>query len=161
MVDRRNRLGHWEGDAVVGKGSLECLVTLVDRKSDYLLSARSKIRKAERVGRKIVDLMKNLPAKLRKTMTLDNGKEFTDHERVRAKLGLNVYFARPYYSWERGTNENTNGLIRQFIPKGQNIRDVSRNVLRRFVDQFNHRPRKRLGHRTPAEVFESKIVYCN
>ena len=146
---------------MVGKGSRECLATLVDRKSGYLLSARSKTRKADRIGRKIIDMMKELPAKFRKTMTLDNGKEFAEHERIGTKLGLDVYFARPYSSWERGTNEFTNGLLRQFIPKDTNIRDVSHHDLRRFVDQINHRPRKRLGYRTPAEVFESQNVCCN
>ena len=161
VVDRRNRLGDWEGDTVVGRGSRECLVTLVDRKSGFLRSGRSKTRTADRVGTKIIGLMKDLPGELRKTMTLDNGKEFAEHERVSSRLDLDVYFAHPYCSWERGTNENTNGLLRQFIPKGKDIREVSHQELRHYVDLLNHRPRKRLGYRTPAEVLNLQKYGCN
>jgi len=154
VVDARRRHGDWEGDTIVGAKQSGAIVTLVERKSGYLLTAPSCDRKARRVADKIEARLHTLPAKLRRTMTFDNGKEFAEHERLHERLGLNVYFAQPYCSWQRGTNENTNGLLRQFLPKGTDLRAVSWQELKHYTQRINDRPRKRLGYRTPAEVFE-------
>jgi transposase, IS30 family len=160
VVDRRKRLGDWEGDTVLGKVRSGCVVTLVERRSGFLLTAKAQDRQAPRVGRKIVDLMKQLPTSKRKTLTLDNGKEFAEHERVAHKLDVNIYFAQPYCSWQRGTNENTNGLLRQFVPKSTDLRQISHQELKRYNELLNDRPRKRLGFRTPREVFDADKICC-
>jgi transposase, IS30 family len=158
VVDRRQRYGDWEGDTVVGAGHSGAVVTLVERKSGYLLSAKSCDRKARRVARKIASRLEKLPPRLRRTATLDNGKEFAEHEYLTRRLGLAVYFAQPYCSWQRGTNENTNGLLRQFLPKGTDLRSVSWQELEYYTHLINDRPRKRLGYRTPAETLEPLIA---
>jgi len=118
VVDRRSRYGDWEGDTIVGARRSGAMVTLVERKSGYLLTAKSCDRQARRVADKIVSRLGKLPQALRRSATFDNGKEFAAHARMTRKLALPIYFAKPYCSWQRGTNENTNGLLRQFIPKG-------------------------------------------
>lgn len=158
VVNQRRRYGDWEGDTVVGAQRSGAIITLVERKSGYLLTAKSCDRKARRVARKIADRLAGLPPKLRRTATFDNGKEFAAHERLTKRLGVQVYFARPYCSWERGTNENTNGLLRQFVPKGTDLRDVSWQELQYYTRLINDRPRKRLGYRTPAEVFQPRVA---
>lgn len=151
-ANERRRYGDWEGDTVVGAGRSGVIVTLVERKSGYLLTAKSCDRQARRVAQKIVTRLGAWPSTLRRSATFDNGKEFAAHQRVSSHLGMPVYFAQPYCSWQRGTNENTNGLLRQFIPKGVDFRQVSWQELARYTQQLNDRPRKRLDYRTPAEV---------
>jgi IS30 family transposase len=158
VVERRKRYGDWEGDTVVGAGRSGAIVTLVERKSGYLLTAKSCDRQARRTARKIETRLKSLPAQLRRTATFDNGKEFAEHESLTRRLDLDVYFADPYCSWQRGTNENTNGLLRQFVPKGTDFRGVSWQDLKHYTKLINDRPRKRLGYRTPAEVFEPLVA---
>lgn len=158
VVDARRRYGDWEGDTVVGARQSGAIVTLVERKSGYLITAKSCDRKARRVARKIESRLRRLPARLRRTATFDNGKEFADHERMSDRLGLSVYFAEPYCSWQRGTNEHTNGLLRQFLPKGTDLRTLSWQELEHYTQLINDRPRKRLGYRTPAEVFEPLVA---
>lgn len=158
IVDQRRRYGDWEGDTVVGARQSGAVITLVERKSGYLLTAKSCDRKARRVASKIKLRLENLPARLRRTVTFDNGKEFADHERLTQQLDLSVYFAKPYCSWQRGTNEHTNGLLRQFLPKGTDLKTVSWQELRRYTNLLNDRPRKRLGYRTPAEVLEPLVA---
>jgi len=153
VVDRRGRYGDWEGDTIVGARQSGAVVTLVDRKSGYLLTAKSCDRKSRRIAKKIEARLRPLPPRLRRTATFDNGKEFADHARLQRRLGLNVYFAEPYCSWQRGTNEHTNGLLRQFIPKGTDLLRLSWQELERYTTLINNRPRKRLGYRSPAEVF--------
>ena len=116
------------------------------------------VSRARRVARKIAARLEPLPPRLRRTATFDNGKEFAGHEYLAGRLGLNVYFAQPYCSWQRGTNEHTNGLLRQFLPKGTDLRSVSWQELEHYTRLINDRPRKRLGYRTPAEVFEPLIA---
>jgi IS30 family transposase len=152
VVNRRRRFGDWEGDTVVGRRHQGGLITLVERKSGFLLAAKVKDRQATRVRRKIVDKLGNLPPSLRRTMTFDNGKEFSEHERLAQELGCKVYFARPYCSWQRGTNENTNGLVRQFFPKKTDFDEISHWQVAQTVDLLNSRPRQRLDYRTPQEV---------
>lgn len=158
VVDRRCRYGDWEGDTIVGARQSGAIVTLVERKSGYLLTAKSCDRQARRVADKIVSRLGELPPALRRSATFDNGKEFAQHARMAEKLALPVYFAKPYCSWQRGTNENTNGLLRQFIPKGTDFCQVSWQELAYYTDLLNDRPRKRLGYRTPAEVFDQQVA---
>jgi len=158
VVDRRQRYGDWEGDTIVGARQSGAVVTLVERKSGYLLTAKSCDRKSGRVGDKIRARLGDLPPQLRRTLTLDNGKEFADHERLAQQLDLAVYFAEPYCSWQRGTNEHTNGLLRQFLPKGTDFRQVSWQRLEYYTHLINTRPRKRLGYRTPAELLEPRAA---
>jgi IS30 family transposase len=161
VVDARRRYGDWEGDTVVGARQSGAIVTLVERKSGYLITAKSCDRTARRVASKIESRLRQLPAGLRRTATFDNGKEFADHERMSDRLRLSVYFAEPYCSWQRGTNEHTNGLLRQFLPKGTDLRTLSWQELEHYTQLINDRPRKRLGYRTPAEVFEPLVAIEN
>jgi transposase, IS30 family len=152
VVDRRERFGDWEGDTLIGRRHRGAVVTLVERKSGYLLAAQSQDRQARRIRRKIEGRVAGLPPELRRTVTFDNGKEFAEHELLARRTGLDVYFAQPYCSWQRGTNENTNGLLRQFFPKGTDFLALGPSTLNRTVRLLNHRPRKRLDYRTPHEV---------
>ena len=152
-VETRERLGDWEGDTVHGVGGN--LVTLVDRKSGYLSAYPVKRRTRRQVTRAI-----NLQLKghVVHTLTLDNGKEFAGHERIALKSGCDVYFADPYSSCQRGTNENTNGLLRQYFPKRSDFSKLTVTAVNRVVAQINLRPRKRLGWKTPYEVYAGVSV---
>lgn len=152
VVDKRSRIADWEGDTVIGCGHQGILVTVVERKSRYTLAAPLPRRTSDLVGQAMIDLLR--PHKERcKTITLDNGKEFADHEFIARCLGAKVYFAHPYCSWERGLNENHNGLLRQYFPKGMSLAGVTQSQVDEAVYALNHRPRKCLGWRTPHEVF--------
>jgi IS30 family transposase len=160
VVDRRARYGDWEGDTVVGRGHRGGAVTLVDRKSGYLLLSKVPDRHAATVREAIAQLFQPLPASLRKTLTLDNGKEFAEHELLATEVALRVYFAKPYCAWQRGTNENTNGLVRQFFPKGSDMAHTPVQRFEKVQHLLNNRPRKRLGYRTPLEILSSRLR-CN
>jgi IS30 family transposase len=152
VVDKRSRIGDWEGDTVIGKGHQGVLVTLVERKSRYTLAAPLNSRHSAGVTHAIIELLR--PHKKQcKTLTFDNGKEFAEHEFIARCLQAKVYFAHPYCSWERGLNENHNGLLRQFFPKKTNLLKVTQDQVNDAVYCLNHRPRKCLGYRTPHEVF--------
>ena len=159
-ANERTRLGDFEGDTIVSRGKRSGLVTLVDRKSRYLLAAKLKDRTARRTRQKIEHLLKDLPPDLRHTATFDNGKEFSEHEALARNLGIDVFFAHPYASWERGTSEQTNGLLRQYYPKGTDFAEVSHYDLAQRVESINQRPRKCLGYKTPSEVFFSNSRSC-
>lgn len=159
-INRRRRYGDWEGDTMVGPGRRNALVTLVERKSGYTLLGRADDMTAHTTRRVIQRRMKGLPAALRRSVTFDNGKEFAEHRQLARSLGLDTYFADPYSSWQRGTNENTNGLTRQVFPKGTDFSRISHRAVARVEQQLNGRPRKRLGYRTPAEVIANR-VRCN
>ena len=152
VVDTRQRLGDWEGDTVIGKGHRGALVTLVERKSLYTVIQSVLHKTAEAVRDAVVDGLTPYIDRVH-TITYDNGREFTDHEGMASDLDARIYFAHPYASWERGLNENTNGLIRQYFPKHRDLTTVTENEIRRAMDKLNHRPRKSLGFRTPHEVF--------
>jgi IS30 family transposase len=152
VVDERRRFGDWEGDTVVGKGRRGGLVTLVERKSGFALIGQVKRLKAKNVARCVGRQFAKLPAGLRRTMTLDNGKEFAAHAHISKHTNLDIYFARPYHAWERGTNESFNGLVRQFFPKGTDLASIGPSEVKRVLQLLNNRPRKRLGYRTPREV---------
>lgn len=157
VVDRRRRYGDWEGDTVVGAGRRGGAVSLVERKSGYLLLGRVGNLRAATVCQSAAALYRSTPPALRKTLTLDNGTEFAEHRQLAAEAALTVYFAKPYCAWQRGTNEHTNGLIRQFFPKGT---DLAHIPVQRFVKVqhlLNNRPRKRLGYKTPLEVLGSRL----
>ena len=152
VVDRRSRFGDWEGDTVIGKGHEGVLVTLVERKSRYTLACPLPSRHSAGVTQAVIDLLR--PHKQRcKTLTFDNGKEFAEHEFIAKCLEAKVYFAHPYCSWERGLNENHNGLLRQYFPKNSSLLNVTQQEVDEAIHRLNHRPRKCLGYRTPHEVF--------
>jgi IS30 family transposase len=160
VINERRRYGDWEGDTIVGKGRRNALVTLVERKSGYLRAGRADDLRAATTTDVTRRRMKDLPASLRRSVTFDNGKEFADHGRITQTLGMDVYFALPYRSWQRGTNENTNGLLRQFFPKGTDFARVSHQEVARVERLLNERPRKRLGYRTPSELLANRLC-CN
>ena len=152
IVNSRRRLGDWEADLICGVHHQGFLVTLVDRKSRLTLIGQVKYKTAEAVSAEIIRLL--LPHKKRvHTITYDNGREFCYHEIINKKLKCKSYFAKPYHSWERGTNENTNGLIRQYLPKGSDLRRVKPEQITRIMDALNMRPRKTLSYRTPQAVW--------
>jgi transposase, IS30 family len=152
VVERKTRLGDWEGDTVIGKGHQGVLVTLVERKSRYTLARRVHSKHAGPVGAAIIELLRPHKAYCH-TMTFDNGKEFANHALIAYRLDAKVYFAHPYCSWERGLNENTNGLLRQYFPKETNLRLVTDAQVEDALYALNHRPRKCLAWKTPHEVF--------
>ena len=160
VINHRRRYGDWEGDTVVGKGRRNALVTLVERKSGYARIGRVDNLKAETTRRVAVQRMRDLPASLRRSVTFDNGKEFAEHQQLSQSLNLEIYFALPYRSWQRGTNENTNGLLRQFFPKGTDFSRISHQEVARVETLLNERPRKRLDYRTPSEILQKRLC-CN
>lgn len=157
IVDQKSRIGDWEGDTVIGKNHRGALVTLAERKSRYVLAAQVPGKQAQAVTAEVTRLLRPHKRKCH-TVTFDNGKEFAEHEKIAAELKVNIYFAHPYHSWERGLNENSNGLLRQYFPKGMELTAVTQEQVQRAVDLLNHRPRKVLEFRTPFEVFFGKTV---
>lgn len=153
IVDDRKRIGDWEGDTVEGKKGTGYLLTLVDRTSRYLLAGQLNNKKSQHLADVSVHLFSKTRKVTRHTLTVDNGKEFARFKDIEERAGLTVYFADPYAAWQRGTNENTNGLLRQFHPKGSDFRSITDKDLAFSVRMINHRPRKCLNFRTPHEVF--------
>lgn len=153
-ADLRLRFGDWEADTVLGKRGKACLLTLVDRKSRYLCCKKLPACQSEWVTKAIVARLKQLPCQ---TVTPDNGKEFAGFARISQELGVPVYFAHPGCPWERGTNENTNGLLREYFPKRTDLTDISEDEIQRIEADLNNRPRKTLGFHTPAEIFFSSL----
>ena len=151
-VEGRQELGHWEIDTVMGKGSKDCIVTLCERKSGYVSIGKLVDRTQYVLTDRAVERIKKLPGRF-KTITSDNGTEFHDYQNIETATGVEFYFANPYHSWERGTNENTNGLIRQYLPKGQSMADLTQQRCNEIARKLNSRPRKRLAYRTPEECF--------
>jgi len=157
IIEQRGRLGDFEGDMMVGKRGTGSLVTHVDRRSGYTLIDHVAQATAEAVKGTTVQRFMKLPTQKKHTITYDNGTEFEAHETIGRETGMDIYFAYPYHSWERGTNENTNGLIRQFFPKKTSFADITEQVTR-FVERLlNTRPRKRLAYLTPVEVFRKNM----
>jgi IS30 family transposase len=147
----RSRIGHWEIDTVMGKNRA-CILTIVDRKTGYVLIGKLAARTIHQTNRRLRKLAERHPEKFR-TITADNGCEFHGYEQVEETHGFKFYFAPPHHSWERGTNENTNGLIRQYLPKGKCLNDLTQAQCDRIANKLNTRPRKRYGYRTPEELF--------
>lgn len=153
IVAERSRFGDWEADLVLGRRGSGAIATHVERKSRYLMVSRLVDRKAETFNAAALSAYQKLPEALRQTLTLDNGKEFSRFKELESGTGLKVFFADAYAAWQRGTNENTNGLLRYYFPKGTDFRRISDAKLARVVEKLNHRPRKCLGYRTPHELF--------
>ena len=151
-VESRERVGHWEADTVMGAGSKDCVVTLVERKTGLVLIGKLKDRTAGSLSRRVIRLVRRHGGAF-ETMTADNGTEFHNYVRVERRTGVVFYFARPYHSWERGSNENANGLVRQYLPKGMSMAGLSQQQCNAIAGKLNTRPRKRLGFRTPLECF--------
>jgi len=151
VVDEKTRIGDWEIDTVIGKNHKGVLLTIVDRKSKFTIIRKCKDKTAASITTSLCKALKPYKGKLH-TLTSDNGKEFAGHEETASKLNINFYFAHPYHSWERGLNENTNGLIRQYFPKGTDLRLLTENEIMKVQCKLNTRPRKLLGYYTPEEV---------
>lgn len=154
VVATRQRFGDWEGDTVEGAKGSGHITTHVERKSRYLIAVRLTNKTAQVTAGAITSAFNHIPKKLRHTLTLDNGKEFALFKEIEKKTGLAIYFADPYSAWQRGTNENTNGLLRRYFPKGADFRNMTDEMLASAVKKLNHRPRKCLAYRTPHEVFQ-------
>lgn len=149
-VDQRGEIGHWEMDTVIGTGSKHCILTLTERVLGCTLIVKLAARTTAEVNRHLIPLILEWP-ELFKTITVDNGTEFHGYRQVERATGVTIYFATPYRSWERGTNENTNGLIRQYWPKGLSMAGLTQARCNEIARRLNHRPRKRLGFLTPTE----------
>ncbi|MDZ7803481.1 IS30 family transposase [Thiohalophilus sp.] len=152
VVDSRRRYGDWELDTVIGKNHRQALVTLVERKSKLTLIAKVARKTAEAVSEAIIRLLKPLAPWVH-TLTADNGREFAQHQKIARALNAKFYFAHPFASWERGLNENTNGLIRQYFPKKHDFTTITQKQIERVMEKLNNRPRKCLGIKTPNQVF--------
>jgi len=153
IIERRERIGDWEGDTMRGTDRISAILTYVDRRSGYLIAKKLEKAWGEDTRRSTEEAFSRIPRKKRYTVTYDNGSEFSEYELIEQNTGMTVYFAYPYHSWERGTNENTNGLLRQFFPKKTSFKHITQKDLDKAVSLINNRPRKRLHYRTPKEVF--------
>jgi len=152
-ANNRERIGDWEMDTIIGKNHKGAIVTMDDRLSKLRLAAPLDGKKAKGVTVAIIKLLEPIKD-LVHTLTFDNGKEFSSHEEIAKALDCNAYFAKPYHSWERGQNENANGLLRQYFPKTMELLEVTTKEVVEAVHKLNDRPRKCLGFKTPYEVFE-------
>jgi transposase, IS30 family len=157
----RKQYGDWEGDTVVGRGHSGCIATFVERRSGYLMAVKLGRGQAAPFAAAAEQQFAAVPTRYRKTLTLDNGSEMADYEAIERTTGLEVYFANPYHSWERGTNENTNGLLRFYFPKSASFAGVTQEMLDVAVKQLNTRPRKRLGYKSPEQMFKAKWSCCD
>jgi IS30 family transposase len=153
--------GHWEGDLIKGAGNASAVGTLVERKSRYVLLAKLDGTDATAVLEGFTRRMRTLPASIRQTLTYDQGKEMAHHQELAQRLNIRVYFADPHSPWQRPTNENTNGLLRQYLPKGTDLSGLSQRHLTMIAKRLNTRPRKCLGFRTPEEVLHQEINQLN
>lgn len=152
IVDKKERIGDWEIDTVIGKNHKGALVTIVERKTKFLLMDYVPYKRADLVTAAVIKLMKPYAHKAL-TITADNGKEFAHHKTIAKELNLDVYFAHPYHSWERGLNENTNGLVRQYFPKNKPFGHDVKERVPFVMDRLNNRPRKTLNFNTPMQMF--------
>jgi len=157
-ANQRTEIGHWENDTVVGSANSGAIATHAERKSGYYLADKIEQNNATNFKEVTIKRFKRLPKRKRLTFTMDNGPETSDFELIEKELGTTIYFAYPYHAWERPTNENTNGLLREFFPKGTQFDKVTQKDVNRAVRLINHRPRKRLGYLTPHEVFVKSCV---
>jgi transposase, IS30 family len=159
IVALRQRIGDWEGDTIVGKDK-EQILTHTERKSGLILADKLDEITAVETRKKIRARFKRIPKEKRQTMTYDNGSTFSEHELTEKETGLTIYFAYPYHAWERGCNENANGLLRQFFPKKSNFATITQKEIQKAVRLLNNRPRKRLNYLTPYEVFNQRSKCC-
>ncbi len=155
-IEDRKQVGHWEGDTLIGAAHKQAIVTLVERKSGFVVLTKVSNKSANLVGRAIEAKLKPFLSRMT-TLTVDNGTQFADHQAIDQTLGIQTYFADPYCSWQRGSNENFNGLQHQYIPKKRRMETVTDEELNMIENRWNHRPRKRLGLKTPHEVFHASL----
>ena len=155
IVNSKPRIGDWEGDTIIGKGHQGVVTSHIERKTKYTVLTQSNTKHAKSVCQSI--LQRLIPYRNQiHTITYDNNLEFSEHQNIAQTLSANIYFAHPHSSWERGLNENTNGLIWQYLPKSRPLNNVTQKELDYIMDQLNHRPRKNLGFKTPYELFFKK-----
>lgn len=157
IVDQKSRIGDWEIDTIFSSEGRSALVTMVERVSKYCVLGKVAAKNARSVAQCIVPLLAPLKKKVL-TITADNGPEFATHKLIARKLKIDFYFAHPYKAWERGLNENTNGIIRQYLPKGISFKDLTREQVFDIMKELNHRPRKTLEFRTPIEIFYGSVA---
>lgn len=150
--------GHWEGDFILGAGGTSAIGTLVERTSRFVVLVRMPTRKADVAASAFAGALNAIPAPLRKTLTYDQGKEMAQHERLAAETGMRIFFADPHAPWQRGSNENTNGLLRQYYPKGMSLSALNQHDLDMVAASLNDRPRKTLDYATPGEQFASLLA---
>lgn len=156
IVENKQRLGDWEADTILGKGQHGgAIISLVERKTQFSILAKVPEKTAAAVHQRIVKELRPFRQRVH-TITVDNGREFTQHQQIAQKLQTQIYFADPYHAWQRGLNEQVNGLVRQYIPGKTDLSKITDEHLRFIMDRLNHRPRKLLGFRTPYEVFYKK-----
>jgi IS30 family transposase len=158
-IELREETGHWEEDLMIGKNHKSAIGTIVERKSRYTIIIKLKSKKADEIAKMFSKKLNQLQNIFKKSMTYDNGIEMARHEKITKKTGMKIYFAHPYSSWERGTNENTNGLIRRYLPKGTDFNKIDERSLRIIQDKLNNRPRKIIGFKTPQEMMDSELKY--
>lgn len=152
IVEEKRRVGDWEADTIIGQHHQQAIVSVVERKSKLCFLKKVERNTSEAVEQALSVLLKPVIAKCH-TITSDNGREFANHQEVALKLQASFYFAHPYSSWERGLNENTNGLVRQYFPKKSDFSKITDSDVQRVMDRLNNRPRKTLGYKTPNQVF--------
>ena len=148
----RRRLGDWEVDTIIGRRHQQAIVSLAERKSRLALIQKVDRKTSQQVSQAVTELLGSVKDRVY-TITADNGKEFSGHQKIAKSLDANFYFAHPYASWERGLNENTNGLIRQYFPKSRAFASITDSEIQTVMDKLNNRPRKCLGFKTPNQVF--------
>ena len=156
-IELREEIGHWEGDLMIGVGQKSAIATVVERKTRYTFIMKIDNRKSKTVTKAFANSLNTLPKNIRKSMTYDNGIEMANHKWLSNNTGMDIYFAHPYSSWERGTNENTNGLIRRFFPKGTDFNNITLKQLKDAQYNLNNRPRKVLGYKTPTEKMTEEM----
>lgn len=156
-IQDRTQAGHWEGDLMIGANQASAIATLVERKTRFTYIIKLNDRKSETVTMAFKNYLNKLDTTLKRTMTYDNGFEMANHQWLTEQTGTDIYFAHPYSSWERGTNENTNGLIRRFLPKKTDFNLISKQELKSIQDKLNNRPRKVLQYQTPNEALRNEI----
>jgi len=160
IVNQKARLGDWEGDTIIGKDKKPAILTHVERKSGLILADKLERATAQATRQKTVERFKKISKDKRHTITYDNGSTFSEHDLTEKQIGLTIYFAYPYHSWERGCNENANGLLRQFFPKKTIFATITQKQIQKAVRLLNNRPRKRLNYLTPYEVFYKREKCC-
>lgn len=158
-IELRNEVGHWEGDLVIGKNHKSAIGTIVERKTRFTLIIKLESKKADEIANQFSKILNKLNPIYKKSMTYDNGIEMAKHQKITEKTGMKIYFAHPYSSWERGTNENTNGLIRRYLPKGTNFNEIDIKQLMNIQEKLNNRPRKIIGYKTPKEMMNLELKF--
>lgn len=158
-AEKRTEIGHWEADTVIGVQGKACIVTLVDRKSRFLLAKKTPRKDSSSVKEAIIHLFSIVLKSNLKTITPDRGLEFMLYREFSQACGISCFFADPYSPWQRGTNENTNGLLREYLPKGRDLTEIPNSTIDIFVSKLNLRPKKCLGWKTPYEIFYDKVLH--